>query len=268
MGKKKTADMSASVSTEPVEQQTVKPVKKTVKKEKTEKVVAVEAQKNTEKEAVKETKTTEATETPAESAKTKAPRTRGKRYVAARSRVDKTIQYSPKDAVALAKKTHVGHFPGSLEAHCVVKDTGIILNVAFPHSTGKSVSVAIANDEVLAELDKGIINFSILLAHPSMMPKIAKYARLLGPKGLMPNPKNNTVTPDPEKRKTELEGGSTAVKTERKAPLMHVMLGKLSQPEDELAANLDALIKAFAPGKLVRCSISASMGPGIKVATE
>jgi len=255
MGKKKTTDMSNAV-----EEQTVKPTKKAAKtNKKTEKVVVAK-----EKETAVEATSTEA----AEVTKTKAPRSRGKRYAAARSRVDKTIQYSAKDAVGLAKKTHVGHFPGSLEAHCVVKEAGLILNVAFPHTTGKSVSVAIANDEVLAELDKGIINFSILLAHPSMMPKIAKYARLLGPKGLMPNPKNGTVTPDPEKRKTELEGGSTAVKTERKAPLMHVILGKLSQPEEELSANLEALIRAFGPGKLVKCSISASMGPGIKVVIE
>jgi len=100
------------------------------------------------------------------------------------------------------------------------------------------------------------------------MPKLAKLARILGPKGLMPNPKDGTVTPDPEKRKKELEGGAVTVKAEKKAPLVHFVIGKLSQAESELAANLRALLKAYPAGKVVRCVVAGTMGPGIKVRLE
>jgi large subunit ribosomal protein L1 len=128
--------------------------------------------------------------------------------------------------------------------------------------------ITIADDAVIADIEKGKINFDILVAHPSMMPKLSKLARVLGPKGLMPNPKNGTFTPDPEKRKKELEGGAMTVKAEKKAPLVHVVIGKLSQPEKELSANLRALLKAYPAGKVMKCTIAATMGPGVKVRVE
>ncbi|HZZ98911.1 MAG TPA: hypothetical protein VFG51_03185 [Candidatus Saccharimonadia bacterium] len=193
---------------------------------------------------------------------------RSKRYIAARALVDKTSNYPVDEAIALVRKTSYAKFPVTVEAHLVLRDEGMNVDVAFPFTTGQSVTVAIATDELLAEIAKGTINFNILIAHPSFMPKLAKLARVLGPKGLMPNPKNGTITPDPEKRKKELEGGAMTIKGEKKAPLAHVVLGKLSQPDKELAANLRALFSAFAPGKLLKCTVSASMGPGIKVALE
>ena len=97
------------------------------------------------------------------------------------------------------------------------------------------------------------------------MPKLAKLARVLGPKGLMPNPKNGTISPNPEKRKTELEAGKTSIRNEKKNPLLHVVVGKSSQPESELVANLETLIKVVGGRKLVKLVISSTMGPGIKV---
>lgn len=190
---------------------------------------------------------------------------RSKMYVAARALVDKTSTYPIDEAIALVRKTHYAKFPGTVEAHLVLREEGMTVDVAFPHSTGQSVAVAVASDELLAQVEKGVINFNVLVAHPSFMPKLAKLARVLGPKGLMPNPKNGTITPDPEKRKKELEGGAMTIKGEKKAPLMHVVLGKLSKPDTELAANLRALFTAFPVGKLLKCTVSASMGPGIKV---
>lgn len=190
---------------------------------------------------------------------------RSKRYMHYRSMVDRTHFYPIKDAVAMVKKTHYGKMGGSLEVHLVLKDEGMSVDVTFPFSTGKKRTVVVANDEVMAEIEKGIINFDILVAHPSQMPKLAKLARVLGPKGLMPNPKSGTVSADPEKRKSELEAGTITIKGERKAPLAHVIIGKLSQSDDELAANTMALIKAFPPGKVLKCVIAGSMSPGVKV---
>ena len=147
----------------------------------------------------------------------KAPKiikVRSKKYVASRSFVDRTKTYPLDEAVAIAKKTHYAKFPGSLEVNLVLRGTeGMNVDVAFPHSTGRSVVVAVASDELIAQIEKGNITFTKLVAHPSMMPKLAKIARILGPKGLMPNPKDGTVSADPEKRKKELEGGAVTVKS-------------------------------------------------------
>ena len=95
-------------------------------------------------------------------------------------------------------------------------------------------------------------------------PKLAKLARILGPKGLMPNPKNGTIVADPQKTKAELLSGKTVLKTERKAPLLHVTLGKVSLGAAKLASNLEALLAAL-EGKVIKVVVSATMSPGIKV---
>lgn len=199
----------------------------------------------------------------------KVQRVRGKKYITSRSYVDRTKVYPLDEAIELAQKTHFAKFPGSLEANLVLRgEDGMNVDVTFPYATGRIVSVAIATDELLKEIEKGNITFTTLVAHPSMMPKLAKLARVLGPKGLMPNPKSGTVTPDPEKRKKELEGGAVTVKSEKKAPLVHVVIGKLKQPATELAGNLRALLKVYPAGKVIKCTIAATMGPGIKVKVE
>ncbi len=122
------------------------------------------------------------------------------------------------------------------------------------------------SDELLAKLDKNIIDFDILITTPAFMPKLAKYAKLLGPKGLMPNPKAGTVTPNPEAKVKEFEGGKTQVKAEPKYPLMHVTVGKTSQPEAELVANIKTMIEAVRPKFIVKATLAATMSPGIKLA--
>ncbi len=259
MGKKKTTVMSNEV-----ENVTKTKTKKVTKKsEKVAPEISLETPDNLPTmEAISSESSSQ--ESP-EVKKEKRVAVRSKRYVVNRAMVDRTHLYTPEEAVALAKKTHYGKFAGSLEANLMLRDENMSADVAFPYSTGKAVKVAIATDELLADVEKGKIEFTILVAHPSMMPKLAKLARVLGPKGLMPNPKNGTISPDPEKRAKELAGGSTTVKTEKKAPLVHVSVGKLSQPDEELVANLRALLKAFPSGKVTKCVISASMGPGVKV---
>lgn len=235
-------------------------------KKKIEKKVKVKIEAKAAEVAVVPTEIAEGTE---EKKAPKVQRIRGKKYITSRSFIDRTRIYSLEEGIELAQKTHFAKFPGSLEVNLILRgEEGMNVDVAFPHATGRTVSVAIATDELLKEIEKGNITFTTLVAHPSMMPKLAKLARVLGPKGLMPNPKSGTLTPDPEKRKKELEGGAVTVKSEKKAPLVHIVIGKLKQPKVELAGNLRALLKAYPAGKVVKCTIAATMGPGIKVRVE
>lgn len=196
--------------------------------------------------------------------KKKVSRTRSARYQAARSQIDKTKSYDVAQAVELLKKLSYTKFDGSIEAHVQLKEVGLQATVTLPHSTGKSINVAIFDEEIGADLTKGVVNFDILLAKPADMKNLAKFARLLGPKGLMPNPKNGTVTANPEARKKELEGGAMTVKTERKAPLMHVVVGKVSMKPEQVVANVEALLKPFT-GKILRMYLTASMSPSVRV---
>jgi large subunit ribosomal protein L1 len=194
-------------------------------------------------------------------------RQRSGKYKAVRSKLDKTKQYSAKEAVELVKKFSYSSFTGSVDADLVLREAGERINIKFPHSTGKSITAVVFNDDVLKDIEAGNINFDILLAAPADMKKLTKFARILGPKGLMPNPKNGTLTAKPELKKKELEGGKITIKTEKKAPLMHVKIGKTDMETKALVANINALTKAL-KDKLVKLSISATMSPGVKIAVE
>jgi large subunit ribosomal protein L1 len=206
-------------------------------------------------------------EAAAEPAKKKQTGHRSARYHHRRSQVDKTKLYDPFAAIELLKRLSYTKFAGSVEVHGMVREVGMQSDVLFPHATGKSVRVAIVSPEVMAKIEAGTIDFDILIAKPGDMPTLTKHARVLGPRGLMPNPKNGTLTDNPEAKKKDFESGKTTIKTEKKAPLFHTVIGKTSMETKDLVENLQALIKAF-KGKLVRLSISATMSPGIKVTVE
>ena len=197
----------------------------------------------------------------------KAKKVRGAKYKAVRSKLDKAKFYQVKEAVELVKKLSYTKFVGSVEAHVAVREIGESINLALPHSTGKTVKVTVVDAQVLSDIEAGKIDFEILVAHPEFMPKLAKFARVLGPKGLMPNPKNGTLTPNPELKKKELEAGKFNLKTEKKAPLMHLIIGKTDMSSADLVANIEALVKAL-KGRILKLSIAPSMGPGIKVLIE
>lgn len=215
------------------------------------------------------TETAEATEVPVEETakKTKVSRKRGKKYTHARSLVDKTIEYPVDQAIELVKKMSYSKFDGSIEAHVEVKEAGISATITYPHSTGKTVRVAVVSEELIEQLNKGVIDFDVLLAKPADMKLLTKFARLLGPKGLMPNPKSGTLTPNPEAKRKELEAGAVTLKTERKAPLVHTIIGKVSMDTKDLQENLEALLKGF-EHRIVRIKICASMSPSVRVAVE
>ncbi len=209
--------------------------------------------------------TTEAASSDTKPKKSVQKRVKGKKYVATRSQVDKTKVYDTFAAFELVKRLSYSSFDGTIVADLLVKEVGTSATLTFPHSTGKSVKVVIASDEVLEQIDAGNIDFDVLISEPQFVPKLAKYARVLGPKGLMPNPKNGTITPNPEAKKKELEAGKITIKTEKKQPVLHVTIGKVSMETKELQDNLAALIKAVGTDKVRRVSISASMSPSVRV---
>jgi large subunit ribosomal protein L1 len=211
-------------------------------------------------------------ETAKKAKKQKKMRVRSKRYIEAASHVDKTKTYPLTDAVSLVKKTSLTKFDGSVELHININPASLGEkkdmrgSVSLPHGTGKQVRVLIADESIIADVAEGKINFDILVATPSMMPKLAKIARILGPKGLMPNPKTGTVTEDAVKRAKELSTGKVNFKTEPDQPLIHLIVGKVSFEDKKLEENITAILNAVGPGKIAKATLSATMGPGVKIA--
>ncbi len=203
---------------------------------------------------------------------TKQPKVKSKKYQEVAKLVDKTKLYSIKEATELVKKTSITKFDGTIEIHINLNPLTLAGKTEFrgvtilPHGTGKEVKVAIADDDLIKTLETGKIEFDVLVAHPTMMAKLAKFARVLGPKGLMPNPKNGTVSPDPEKRAKELKGGEVNFKTEPNNLIIHMGIGKVSFDAKKLQENIEAIILAIGKNKISSLSLSSTMGPGVKVA--
>ncbi len=201
----------------------------------------------------------------------KERKTRGRRYQEALKLVEKNRLYPLAEAVSVVKRTSFTRFDGTVELHVNLNPLSIGDKkdyrgaVSLPHSTGREVRVAIADDTLLAEIQSGKINFDILVAHPSLMPKLAKLAKILGPKGLMPNPKNRTVSTEPEKRAKELATGEVNFKTEPGQPLIHIALGKVSFEDKKLTDNVNAILDAIGRDKILKATLAATMGPGVKL---
>ena len=190
---------------------------------------------------------------------------RGKKYQAAKKKIDVTKYYALKEAIKLVKETSFSKFDGKVEAHVTVLDIGNVGEITFPHLESVGKKVVILNDTILAEIKDGKVNFDILIATPSTMPKLLPFAKTLGPKGLMPNPKNGTLTDDAESAVKKLSVAKTVVKTEKKSPVVHIIVGKVSQPVEELTANIDELIKVIKSNKIKKLALCATMGPCVKV---
>ena len=207
----------------------------------------------------------------------------GKRFEAARKEVDANKLYTPTEAIALAKKTATTKFVGSVEAHIRLgidpkkTDQTIRATLTLPHGTGKTKKVAVFKGTEGEELIKKIkdtekIDFDIAIADPAIMPKLAQIAKILGPKGLMPNPKSGTVTADIDKAVKEFASGKTEFKNDESGNI-HMVLGKTNFTDEQLQQNfqtfLDA-VRAVKPAGLKKeyiqsVSLNATMGPGIKV---
>lgn len=197
--------------------------------------------------------------------KAKRVKTSGKNYKKKSALVDKDKSYSITEAVALVKKTSYTKFSGTVEVHVNTSDKGLRGTLTLPHGTGKKIKVVIADDALIADIEQGKIDFDILVSHPLFMSKLAKVARILGPKGLMPNPKNGTLSDKPEELVKKLSAGQIQWKTENEAPIVHLTAGKTDFDDKKVEENLLSIIKSIDPVKIVSFYINATMGPSIKV---
>ncbi len=217
-----------------------------------------------------ELKTETAEEAPTEGKKTKKEKFLKKKTLSARVNenrklVSKSQTYPLDKAVKLLTQFKTSKFDETVELHVNVKEQGISGVLNLPHGTGKTLQIKIADDSVVAAIEKGVIDFDILVATPDMMPKLAKVARVLGPRGLMPNPKNGTVTAKPDEAVKKLSGGEIRFKTEPKAPVIHLRIGKSSFGEAKIFDNAKTAIDSIGANKIKSATLTSTMSPGIKL---
>ncbi len=222
---------------------------------------------------------------------------RGKKYLESAKLIDRMSLYDPAEAVSLVKKTAVAKFDETIEAHIRLgvdgrhADQQVRGAVVLPHGTGKTVRVLVfakgdkateaeaagadyvgAEDLIPRIQNDGWFEFDVVVATPDMMGVVGRLGRVLGPKGLMPNPKAGTVTMDVTKAVNEIKAGKIEYRLD-KANIVHVPVGKASFTEEQLSENfgtlMDALIKAkpsSAKGQYMKSvTLTSTMGPGVKV---
>ena len=219
----------------------------------------------------------------------------GKKYVEAAKKVTEDL-YTPMAAIKLAQEISFANYDETIEAHFRLgidtrqADQQVRGSISLPNGTGKSVRVAVfaevakadearaagaevvGSDDLVAEIQKGEINYDAAIATPDMMSKVGRLGKILGPRGMMPNPKLGTVTMDVAKAVAELKGGKIEYRADRYG-ICHCVIGKKSFTPEALAENYGALYDEIlrvkpsaAKGKYVKSvSISSSMGPGIPV---
>lgn len=203
---------------------------------------------------------------------------RSKKYQEAVKDLERAKSYPINEALDLVKKVSYSRFTGTLEVHINTAQSGIRGLVSLPFASGKKLKILafgkgaeasgadlIGSDDLIEEINKGKLGFDLLVTTPEWMPKLAKIARILGPRGLMPNPKNGTITDDLKKAVESFQAGKTEFKTEPKAPVIHLTLGKLSQPNDELQTNIKTLVQTVGKTRIKKVTLAPTMGPGIKI---
>ena len=222
---------------------------------------------------------------------------RGKKYVEAAKAVDRANLYETEEAIALVKKTAVAKFDETIEVHIRTgcdgrhADQQIRGAVVLPHGTGKTVRVLVfaknakADEAVAAGADfvgaeelipkiqnEGWLDFDVVVATPDMMGVVGRLGRVLGPKGLMPNPKSGTVTMDVTKAINDIKAGKVEYRLD-KTNIIHVPIGKASFTEEQLSANFQTLMEAINKAKpsslkgtfLKSVTVTPTMGPGVKI---
>ena len=222
---------------------------------------------------------------------------RGKRYQEAAKNIDRTVQYDVAEAIGLAKKSAVAKFDETIEVHIRTGCDGrhaeqqIRGAVVLPHGTGKTVRVLVfakgtkldeaqaagadyvGGEELIPKIqNEGWLDFDVVVATPDMMGVVGRLGRVLGPKGLMPNPKAGTVTMDVTKAVNDIKAGKIEYRLD-KANIIHVPIGKASFTEEQLADNFQSLIAAIMKAKpsslkgqyIKSCVVAPTMGPGVKI---
>ena len=222
----------------------------------------------------------------------------GKKYADATKQYDREQFYSPSEAVTLAKTMAAATFDESIDVSIRLgvdprkADQMVRGTVALPAGTGKDVRIAVfatgeaaeearaagadivGADDLAAEIEGGAMNFDLVIASPDMMPLVGRLGRTLGPRGLMPNPKTGTVTPDVGRAVGEFKGGKVEYRTDRYGNV-HVPLGKASFEPAALTQNFFAVLDelnrakpASAKGRYIKkVTVSSTMGPGVRVDT-
>ena len=223
----------------------------------------------------------------------------GKKYAEAAKLVDRMVQYDTADAIALVKKTSTAKFDETVEVHIKTGCDGrhaeqqIRGAVVLPNGTGKTVRVLVfAKGDKLSEAEAagadyvggeelipkiqndGWLDFDVVVATPDMMGVVGRLGKVLGPKGLMPNPKAGTVTMDVTKAVNDIKAGKIEYRLD-KANIIHVPVGKVSFDEAKLQENFDALMEAIVKARpsalkgqyLKSITLATTMGPGVKVST-
>ena len=221
----------------------------------------------------------------------------GKKYMETAKAVDRTKLYDPDEAIALVKKTAVAKFDETIEAHIRTgcdgrhADQQIRGAVVLPHGTGKQVRVLVfakgakadeaeaagaefvGAEELIPKIqNEGWFDFDVVVATPDMMGVVGRLGRVLGPKGLMPNPKAGTVTMDVTKAVKDIKAGKIEYRLD-KTNIIHVPIGKASFTEEQLADNFQTLIDAVNKARpaalkgqfLKSVTLTSTMGPGIKM---
>ncbi|MBD5540945.1 MAG: 50S ribosomal protein L1 [Lachnospiraceae bacterium] len=223
----------------------------------------------------------------------------GKKYSDAAKAIDRAAQYEPTEAIALAKKAAVAKFDETIEAHIRTgcdgrhADQQIRGAVVLPNGTGKTVKVLVfakgdklneaeaagadfvGGEELIPKIQNdGWLDFDVVVATPDMMGVVGRLGKVLGPKGLMPNPKAGTVTMDVTKAINDIKAGKIEYRLD-KSNIIHVPVGKASFTEEQLKENFDAIMDAIVKAKpstlkgqyLRSISLAPTMGPGVKVST-
>jgi large subunit ribosomal protein L1 len=222
----------------------------------------------------------------------------GKKYLEAAAKVDRNRLYQPREAIVLAKETAYTKFDGTVEVHLRLgvdprhADQQVRDVVVLPHGLGKTVRVLVfaqgdgvtlareagadfvADDEMIAKIQGGWTDFDVAIATPDMMGKVGRLGRILGPRGLMPNPKAGTVIPaeDIPRVVNESKAGRVEFRVDKTANL-HVPIGKISFEQKKLYENLAALMEAIKKARpaaakgiyIKRVTLTSTMGPGIKL---
>lgn len=194
-------------------------------------------------------------------------KSRSRSYVAAKSKVDPLKTYSLPEALPLLRQVSLTKFDPTVELHLTLKAAPANqIEITLPHSSGKSKKVVIADDATVSAIESGKIDFDILLASPAQMGKLVKLAKVLGPRGLMPNPKNGTLVENPESAIAKFSSASRlSLRADKDTPVIHTVIGKLSGPDGHLSANIQAVITAIGPGQIRKTVLKSTMSPAIKV---
>lgn len=238
-----------------------------------ERTVTVEADEESLAKMEKAQKAAEETPEPVKNEKKKAKkvakaRVRGKKYQQAKKSVNRDEKMNLTKAIDLLKKIKYANFDESVELHLNTVKERLKGEVQLPHSIGKTVRIKIVDDELLDQIAQGKIDFDVLVTHPSYMPKLAKLAKILGPKGLMPNPKTGTISDKPEEVAKKFARGALRWKSEPKAPLIHLMVGKISYEPKKLTENVQTLINSVGRQNLKAVYIKTTMSPAIMLDIE